>query len=64
ITTWSVRLTGYSHTQTVRTRARLCQTRQTQSRTITASRTPMPTVSPRCLQIRTCPAPVSETDLG
>lgn len=64
ITTWSVRLTGYSHTHTVRMRVRLCQTRQTQSRTITASQTPMPTPIPRCLQIRTCPAPVSETDLG
>lgn len=62
--TWSVRLTGYSHTQTVRTRVRLCQTRQTWSRTITASQTPMPTATPRCLQIRTCPAPVSETDPG
>lgn len=64
ITTWSVRLTGYSHTHTVRMRVRLCQTRQTQSRTITASQTPMPTPIPRCLQIRTCPAPVSETDPG
>lgn len=63
-TTWSELLTGYSHTQTVRKRLRLCQTQQTQSRTITASQTPMPTATPRSLQIRTCPAPASETDQG
>lgn len=63
-TTWSVLWTGYSHTQTVRRKVRLCQTQQTPSRTMTASQTPMLTANPRCLQIRTCPVPTSETDPG
>lgn len=63
-TTWSELLTGYSHTQTVKRKVRLCQTQQTPSRTITASQTPMLTANPRCLQIRTCPAPASEMDPG